>query len=77
MPGVLDDYALTVIACLDAYEASADLSYFHFAEKIAAESVDRADTSGLEQGERSIKARARFGRCGGISAGSLDAGAQA
>ncbi|HZI58243.1 MAG TPA: thioredoxin domain-containing protein, partial [Verrucomicrobiae bacterium] len=36
VPGVLDDYAFTVIACLDAYEASADLTYFHFAEKIAA-----------------------------------------
>src|SRR5205807_333177 len=35
LPGVLDDYAFTIIACLDAYEASADLSYFHFAEKIA------------------------------------------
>ncbi|MGC2697542.1 MAG: thioredoxin domain-containing protein [Candidatus Angelobacter sp.] len=35
LPGVLDDYAFTAIACLDAYEASADLSYFHFAEKIA------------------------------------------
>jgi hypothetical protein len=35
VPGVLDDYAFTVIACLDAYEASADLSYFHFAKKIA------------------------------------------
>jgi uncharacterized protein YyaL (SSP411 family) len=35
VPGVLEDYAFTVIACLDAYEASADLSYFHFAEKIA------------------------------------------
>jgi uncharacterized protein YyaL (SSP411 family) len=34
LPGVLDDYAFTIIACLDAYEASADLSYFHFAEKI-------------------------------------------
>ncbi len=34
-PGVLDDYAFTVIACLDAYEASADLSYFNFARKIA------------------------------------------
>jgi uncharacterized protein YyaL (SSP411 family) len=34
-PGVLDDYAFTVNACLDAYEASADLSYFHFAQKIA------------------------------------------
>jgi len=35
VPGVLDDYAFTAIACLDAYEATADLSYFHFAEKIA------------------------------------------
>ncbi len=35
VPGVLDDYAFTVIACLDAYEVSADLSYFHFAQKIA------------------------------------------
>jgi uncharacterized protein len=35
VPGVLDDYAFSIIACLDAYEASADLSYFHFARKIA------------------------------------------
>jgi len=34
--GVLDDYAFTVIACLDAYEATADISYFRFAEQIAA-----------------------------------------
>jgi uncharacterized protein len=33
--GVLDDYAFTAIACLDVYEATADLSYFHFAQKIA------------------------------------------
>ena len=32
--GVLDDYAFTVIACLDAYEATADLSYFRFARSI-------------------------------------------
>ena len=32
--GVLDDYAFTVIACLDAYEATADLSYFRFAQAI-------------------------------------------
>jgi len=31
----LDDYAFTVIACLDAYEATADLSYFRFAQSIA------------------------------------------
>jgi uncharacterized protein YyaL (SSP411 family) len=41
VPGVLDDYAFTVIACLDAYEASADLSYFHFAEKIAGAMIAR------------------------------------
>jgi uncharacterized protein YyaL (SSP411 family) len=35
VPGVLDDYAFTVIACLDAYEATADLSYFRFARAIA------------------------------------------
>lgn len=33
--GTLDDYALMAIACLDAYEATADLSYFNFARKIA------------------------------------------
>jgi uncharacterized protein len=33
--GVLDDYAFTVIACLDAYEATADMSYFRFARDIA------------------------------------------
>jgi uncharacterized protein len=33
--GVLDDYAFSVIACLDAYEATADLSYFRFARAIA------------------------------------------
>ena len=35
VPGVLDDYAFTVIACLDAYETTADLSYFRFARTIA------------------------------------------
>jgi len=33
--GVLEDYAFTTIACLDAYEATADLSYFRFAREIA------------------------------------------
>ncbi len=32
--GGLDDYAFTAIACLDAYEATADLSYFEFAKKV-------------------------------------------
>jgi uncharacterized protein YyaL (SSP411 family) len=33
--GLLDDYAYTVCACLDAYEATADISYFEFARAIA------------------------------------------
>jgi uncharacterized protein YyaL (SSP411 family) len=32
--GLLDDYAATTLACLDAYEATADLSYFKFARGI-------------------------------------------
>jgi uncharacterized protein len=32
--GMLDDYASTTLACLDAYEATADLSYFKFARAI-------------------------------------------
>ncbi len=32
--GLLEDYAATALACLDAYEATADLSYFKFGEAI-------------------------------------------
>ncbi|HUK24299.1 MAG TPA: thioredoxin domain-containing protein [Terriglobales bacterium] len=39
--GMLDDYAFTAIACLDAYEATADLSYFHFAQRIADRMIER------------------------------------
>ncbi|HEX7288235.1 MAG TPA: thioredoxin domain-containing protein [Candidatus Angelobacter sp.] len=41
VPGVLDDYAFTVIACLDAYEATADLTYYEFAHKIAEAMIAR------------------------------------
>ncbi|MBV9573002.1 MAG: thioredoxin domain-containing protein [Acidobacteriales bacterium] len=41
VPGMLDDYAFTTIACLDAYEATADLSYFKFARQIGDAMVDR------------------------------------
>jgi hypothetical protein len=41
IPGVLDDYAFTAVACLDAYEATADLSYFNFAKHITGAMVDR------------------------------------
>ena len=33
--GLLDDYSNTIIACLDAYETTADLTYFSFAKRIA------------------------------------------
>ena len=33
--GLLDDYAFTALACLDAYEATADLSYYKFGRAIA------------------------------------------
>ena len=39
--GLLDDYAYTAIACLDAYEVTGDLSYFRFARQIADEMIRR------------------------------------
>jgi uncharacterized protein YyaL (SSP411 family) len=39
--GLLDDYAATTIACLDAYEATADLSYFKFAQVIGDAMIGR------------------------------------
>jgi uncharacterized protein len=41
IPGLLDDYSYTVIACLDAYEISGDFSYFRFARQIADEMIRR------------------------------------
>ena len=39
--GYLDDYAATTIACLDAYESTADLSYFRFGRQIGDQMIDR------------------------------------
>ncbi|HYL95830.1 MAG TPA: thioredoxin domain-containing protein, partial [Terriglobales bacterium] len=41
VPGLLDDYAFSALACLDAYEATSDLSYFHFAQRIADRMIAR------------------------------------
>jgi len=38
---VLDDYAFTTLACLDAYESSADFTYFHFAQRIVDAMLER------------------------------------
>jgi uncharacterized protein YyaL (SSP411 family) len=39
--GFLDDYATTAIACLDAYEATSDLTYFRNAKQIADQMIER------------------------------------
>jgi uncharacterized protein len=39
--GLLDDYAATAIACIDAYEATADLSYFKFGQAIADAMIEK------------------------------------
>jgi len=39
--GMLEDYAFTALACLDTYEATADLSYFRFAQSIADAMIER------------------------------------
>ena len=39
--GMLDDYAFTALACLDAYEATADLSYFRFARSMTDAMITR------------------------------------
>lgn len=39
--GFLDDYAFTIIACLDAYESTADLTYFRAAQQIADQMIKR------------------------------------
>jgi uncharacterized protein len=38
--GLLDDYAFSAVACLDAYEVTADLSYFNFAQRIIEKMAD-------------------------------------
>ncbi len=39
--GVLDDYAFSGLACLDAYEATGALSYFNFARKIGDAMIEK------------------------------------
>jgi uncharacterized protein YyaL (SSP411 family) len=41
IPGVLDDYAFTVHACIDAWAATGDLKYYRFAVDIADEMIVR------------------------------------
>ncbi len=53
--GQLDDYANTALACLDAYESTADLSYFKFAQSITDAMIGRffdATSGGFFDSER-------------------------
>ena len=38
---MLDDYAFTTVACLDAYEVTGDLSYFKYAKNIADRMIEQ------------------------------------
>jgi uncharacterized protein YyaL (SSP411 family) len=62
IPGMLEDYAFTALACLDAYEATSDLSYFKFARAIADAMIARfydATSSGFF--DREPSAAEKFG----------------
>jgi len=61
--GLLDDYAFVTIACLDAYEASADLSYYKFAQRIVDAMIEKFfdptsggffDTEKIEAGSQQL-----------------------
>ena len=75
VPGVLDDYAFAVIACLDAYEATAVLSYFRFARSIGdamvAEFFDPVD-GGFFDTRGGSSGRAADGASNGTSDGTSD-----
>jgi uncharacterized protein YyaL (SSP411 family) len=62
--GLLDDYAFTAIACLDAYEVTGAMSYFRFAQKIADEMIRRfadATSGGFFDTEASIEDKLQLG----------------
>ena len=63
--GMLDDYAYTVLACLDAYEVTGDFSYFRFAREIADEMIARfadAKSGGFFDTEASAGRKVEAGR---------------
>ena len=76
---MLDDYAFTALACLDAYEATADLSYFKFARSIVDSMVSRFfdSTSGGFFDSEPAPERQQHGRAGDpakAAAGCSDSG---
>ncbi len=58
--GLLDDYAFTALACLDAYEATADLSYFKFAKAIVDAMIEKffdETSGGFFDAERDVESK--------------------
>jgi hypothetical protein len=62
--GLLDDYAYTAIACLDAYEITGDMTYFRFAQQIADEMIRRfgdSTSGGFFDTEPSLEDKLKLG----------------
>ncbi len=62
--GLLDDYAFTVLACLDAYEITGAMSYFNFAQRIADAMIARfgdATSGGFFDTEASLGEKLQLG----------------
>ncbi len=62
--GLLDDYAFTVLACLDAFEVTGDMSYFKFAQQIADQMIRRfgdPTSGGFFDTEASLEEKLQLG----------------
>jgi uncharacterized protein YyaL (SSP411 family) len=62
--GLLDDYAFTALACLDAYEVTGAMSYFKFAQQIADEMIRRfgdPTSGGFFDTEASLEEKLQLG----------------
>ncbi|MGO9520037.1 MAG: thioredoxin domain-containing protein [Candidatus Korobacteraceae bacterium] len=62
--GLLDDYAFTALACLDAYEVTGAISYFKFAQQIADEMIRRfgdPTSGGFFDTEASLEEKLKLG----------------
>ncbi len=62
--GLLDDYAFTALACLDAYEITGAISYFNFARRIADEMIGRfgdSEAGGFFDTEATLEEKLQLG----------------
>ncbi len=62
--GLLDDYAFTALACLDAFEVTGDISYFKFGQQIADDMIRRfgdPTSGGFFDTEASLEEKLKLG----------------